>query len=393
MTEPITLPVERITPLEPPAELRTLREERPMSRLAFPDGHVGWLVTRYASARAVLADQRFSARRELRRFPLGGARQQMMEPTPRGMFIGNDPPDHTRYRKLLTGQFTVRRMKGLLPRIEEIVHARLDAMEQAGPPVDLVAEYALPIPSQVICELLGVPYGDRDVFERNTRIMLSMTATVDEVTAARDAITDYLRDLVRRKQAEPADDMLGGLVAGGELDEEELTNMGFLLLVAGHETTSNMLGLGTLALLQHPDQLARLKAEPDLVDNTVEELLRYNSIIQFGTARAALEDVEVEGNVVREGETVVISIPAGNRDPERFDDPDTLDIAKPATGHLAFGHGIHQCLGQQLARMEMRIGYLELFRRFPSLSLAVPVEEVRSRDAAILGLERLPVTW
>jgi cytochrome P450 len=394
MAEPITLPVKRTTPLEPPHELRRLRETAPMTRLAFPDGHVGWLVTGHATARAVLADRRFSARRELRHFPVtGGARRRLDEASPPGMFINADPPDHTRYRRLLTGQFTVNRMRRLTPRIEEIVRARLDAIAQAGPPVDLVSEYALPIPSQVICELLGVPYEDRDTFQRNTRILLSLTATAEQAQEALEDIRGYIRDLVRAKQVEPTDDMLGGLVAAGELTEEELTNMGFLLLVAGHETTSNMLGLGTFALLEHPDQLRALREDPSLIDNTVEELLRYNSIIQFGTSRAALEDVEVGGRLVHAGETVVISIPAGNRDPDRFGSPETLDVTRPATGHLSFGHGIHQCLGQQLARIEMRVGYLELLRRFPTLRLAVPASEIRARDAGILGLHELPVTW
>lgn len=394
MAEPITLPVERTTPLEPPDELRRLREREPMTRLAFPDGHVGWLVTGHATARAVLADRRFSSRRELRRSPvrprLAG---QSMQPAEPGMFIASDPPDHTRYRRLLTGQFTVHRMRQLTPRIEQIVRARLDAMEQTGPPVDLVAEYALPIPSQVICELLGVPYADRGTFQRNTRTLLSLQATAEQARAAADAIRDYIRGLVQEKRAEPTDDMLGGLVASGELTEDELTNMGFLLLIAGHETTSNMLGLGTFTLLEHPDQLRALRDDPTLIDNAVEELLRYNSIIQFGTTRAALEDVEVDGHLVKKGENVVISIPAGNRDPERFDAPETLDVTRPAIGHLAFGHGIHQCLGQQLARIEMRVGYLKLFRRFPTLRLAVPRSEVRTRDSGILGLHELPVTW
>jgi cytochrome P450 len=293
MAEPITLPVERANPLEPPDELRRLRETEPMSRLAFPDGHVGWLVTRHATARAVLADRRFSARRELRHFPVsGGAGRRLDEPAPPGMFISADPPDHTRYRRLLTGQFTVNRMRRLTPRIEEIVRARLDAMARSGPPVDLVSAYALPIPSQVICELLGVPYADRDTFQRNTRILLSLTATAEEAEAAAEEIRGYIRGLVEAKRAVPADDILGGLVASGELTGDELTNVGFLLLVAGHETTSNMLGVGTFALLRHPGQLRALREDPTLIDNTVEELLRHNSIIQFGTSRAALEDVE-----------------------------------------------------------------------------------------------------
>jgi cytochrome P450 len=189
--------------------------------------------------------------------------------------------------------------------------------------------------------------------------------------------------------------MLSGLITSGEdLTDEEISGMGVLLLVAGHETTANMLGLGTLTLLTNPDQLAALRADPSLIDNTVEELMRFLTILQLGTIRTALEDVELAGRVVKAGETLSLSLPAANRDPERFSDPDKFDITRSANGHLSFGHGVHQCLGQQLARIEMRIAYARLFEEFPDLRLAVPVEEVPLRtDMGIYGVHELPVEW
>jgi cytochrome P450 len=312
-----------------------------------------------------------------------------------GVFISMDAPNHTRYRKLLTGQFTVRRMNQLSTRIEEIVLEHLAAMRAQGTSADLVSAYALPIPSLVICELLGVPYDERHGFQEDTAKGLSLESTMEEIRAAFDRIQDFVRDLVRRKRVNPGDDMLSGLItSGADLTDEEISGMGVLLLVAGHETTANMLGLGTLTLLTNPDQLAALRADPSLIDNTVEELMRFLTIIQLGTIRTALEDVELAGHVVRAGETLSLSLPAANRDPERFSNPDKFDITRSANGHLSFGHGVHQCLGQQLARIEMRIAYARLFEEFPDLRLAVPVEEVPLRtDMGIYGVHELPVEW
>jgi cytochrome P450 len=223
---------------------------------------------------------------------------------------------------------------------------------------------------------------------------MNLEHTVEQMNAAVAEIQTYLRDLVRRKRSQHDDDLLSGLMASSDLDEEELTNVVFLLLVAGHETTANMLGLGTFALLQNPGQLAALRSDPALMDNAVEELLRYLTIVQFGTTRTALQDVEVDGQVIKAGDTVSISLPAANRDPEKFEHPDALDVSRAAGGHVAFGHGIHQCLGQQLARIEMRIGYAGLFREFPDLRLAVPAQDVALRDQmSIYGVHNLPVEW
>jgi cytochrome P450 len=385
-----SLPIDRgDRPLDPPAELH---ERGPLSRLAYAGGHTGWLVTSHALARTVLADQRFSSRAELRKFAI--RENPNPEPARPGMFISMDPPDHGHYRKLLTGQFTVRRMNELIPRIQEIATDHIEAMRRTGPPVDLVPSFSLPIPSLVICELLGVPYSDRARFQEQAGRLLRLTSSIKEVRASFDEMEQYLLELVSVKRRKPGDDMLSGLITGGELNDGEIANMGFLLLIAGHETTANMLALGTFTLLTNPEQLALLRSDPGLIDNAVEELLRYLTIVHFGASRTALEDVELAGQVIKAGEPVSISLPVANRDPMRFVDADRLNLKGSAAQHLAFGHGIHQCLGQQLARIEMRIGFNALLRGFPTLRLAVEPDEVPMRDdMAIYGVHKLPVTW
>jgi cytochrome P450 len=394
------LPMERTPgcPFDPPPALAKLP---PMARLDYPDGHAGWLATGYEAARAVLSDPRFSARQELKHSPVRLTSQFGQDrPAPPGMFVTTDPPVHTRYRRLLTGQFTVRRMRLLEPRIEQITTDHLDAMAAAGPPVDLVRAYTLPIPSLVICELLGVPYEDHDFFQEQTARLVAID---EEGVPELAALAGYLGELVRRKRAEPGDDLISGLT--GDLDDEELANLALILLVAGHETTANMLALGVFALLEHPEQRAMFSGESTgggddegtgAVEGAVEELMRWLSILHAGApSRVALEDVEVAGELVRKGETVALSLPAINRDPSLFTDPDELRLGRAeARRHLAFGHGVHQCLGQQLARIEMRIGYRRLFERFPGLRLAVPAAEVPLKErAAVYGVESLPVTW
>lgn len=390
------LPTVRNDPFDPPPELGQLREDQPLQRLTYPDGHVGWLVTSYALSRAVLADRRFSARLELKRFPVQWQEiEGLSSGAPRpGFFIDMDPPEHTRYRRLLTGQFTVRRMNQLRPRIEQIVKDHLDAMAETGPPLDLVEAFALPIPSLVICELLGIPYDDRKEFQHNTAILNRLESSENESAEALQRIMDFLVELVRRKRAEPTDDLLSGLAGTGELSDDEIAGVGMLLLNAGHETTANMFGLGTFALLRHPEQVEHLRGGESSVDYTVEELLRYLTILQFGLPRTALEDLQLDGQLIEAGESVTVSLPTANRDPARFGDADELELSRDASGHLAFGHGIHQCLGQQLARIEMRIGYAALFHRFPALRLAVPAEDVQLRDDMVVyGVHRLLVTW
>ncbi|MFJ2780628.1 cytochrome P450 [Kitasatospora sp. NPDC087315] len=395
----MTLPMHRTCPFDPPPEYQHLRAHDPVARLSFPDGKTGWLLTRHEDVRALLADDRFSSDRlrassPVRRIPVRpedvGARS--------GLLITMDPPEHTHYRRMLTRYFTVRRMRALAPRIAQITADHLDAMERAGPPVDLVRTFALPIPSLVICELLGVPYDDRDRFQRWTSTLLNLEVDEDTALAARDALRDYMLDLAARKRKHPDDALLSALLAddGPEsgLTDEELAGIGRLLLVAGHETTANMLALGTFTLLTHPGQLRDLREHPELTGHAIEELLRYLTIVQFGTVRVATEDVDIAGHHVRAGETVVASLAAANRDPEHFRSPDRLDLTRELSQHVAFGHGIHQCLGQQLARVEMEVAFPALFRRFPTLRLAVLPEQVPMRhDMAIYGVHALPLTW
>ncbi|MFE7663064.1 cytochrome P450 [Streptomyces celluloflavus] len=403
MSQPVPfphgLPTERDAgPFDPPRHITRLREARPVSPMVFPDGHEGWIVTGYDAVRQLMADTRFSSRQDIGilhvPYEIPGL-PAITEPSPQppGMFIAMDPPDHTRLRRMLTGAFTVKRMKQLEERVIGIAERQLDEMARLTPPVDLVKEFALPVPSLVICELLGVPYTDRENFQVNSAKFLNKELPFDEQIAAYTELSAYLAELVTRKRATPGEDILSDLARRADIGIEELTGIAFLLLLAGHETTANMLALGTFALLEHPEQLAELRADPDLLPGAVEELTRYLSIADI-LYRYATEDIELGGEKIGEGSTVLVSTLAANRDPRRFDNPDTLDIRRKARGHLSFGHGIHQCLGQQLARVEMRAGFEGLLRRFPTLELAVPAGEVKLKtNMQIYGVHELPVTW
>ena len=386
-------------PFDPPRGITTLRESRPVSPLLFPDGHEGWLVTGYDEVRQVLADDvSFSSRQDIGPIHVPWETPGMppaTEPSPQvpGLFISMDPPDHSRLRRKLTGAFTVRRMKALEERINEIVEQQLAELATLAPPVDLVKAFATPVPSLVICELLGVPYEDRATFQVNSTQFLVKDQELETKMNAYNAMTSYLAELIVSKRAEPGDDILSDLARDEDLGVDELVGISFLLLFAGHETTANMLALGTFALLEHPEQLAELRAEPALLPEVVEELMRYLSVVDV-FFRYATEDTEIAGETVTKGSTVVVSLLAANRDPRRFDQADELDLHRKARGQLAFGHGVHQCLGQQLARIEMRAGFDGLLRRFPSLRLAVPAGEVKLRtDMTIYGVHALPVTW
>ncbi|GCD41213.1 cytochrome P450 [Streptomyces paromomycinus] len=391
-----TLPTARRSgcPFAPPAELTDARRHGPVSRYTFPGGKPGWLITGYDLVRAVLADQRFSSRKELmRHHPTIDYGDIEVPPAPPGEFLLMDDPEHRRYRKPLAGKFTVRRMRLLTERVEQVTAGCLDAMEKTGPPTDLVTAFAKPIPAVMICELLGVPYEDRGSFQTQVESFMSGETTDEELTAAYTAVQNYLAELVAAKRANPTDDVLSELT-DSDLTDEELRGISLILLAAGLDTTANMLALGTFALLQNPDQLAALRAEPALADRAVEELLRYLSVAKT-FMRMPLEDVELAGHTIEAGSPVILSINTANRDPERFADPHALDLRRQGGGHLAFGHGIHQCLGQQLARVELGVAFPALVNRFPTLRLAVPAEEVELRPeiADIYGVKRLPVTW
>ncbi|MBD0671375.1 cytochrome P450 [Streptomyces sp. CBMA156] len=380
-------------PFDPPAELTDARRHAPMSRFTFPGGEPGWVITGYDLVRSVLADSRFSSRKELMLHPTIDYGGIQAPPAPPGEFLLMDEPLHSRYRKPLTGKFTVRRMRLLAERVARITTERLDAMEETGPPAELVTAFAKPIPAIVICELLGVPYQDRDSFQEQVDSFMNGETSDEDMLAAYTATQDYLARLVAAKRAHPTDDVLSDLT-DSDLTDEELKGISLILLAAGLDTTANMLALGTFALLRNPEQLAALRADPSLTGRAVEELLRYLSVAKT-FMRTALEDVELGGRTVRAGERLILSYNTANRDPDRFPDPHALDLHRQNGGHLAFGHGIHQCLGQQLARVEMQVAFPALLDRFPTLRLAVPPEDVALRPeiADIYGVKSLPVTW
>lgn len=399
---PYGIPLERDHPFDPPAAVMALHRGAEMRRMKYyPEGRLGWLVTSHRLARKVLADTRFSS-------TLGGPAQVPIPmpgldgyldfegdfPTTPGMFIELDPPDHTRLRRKLTGVFTVKRMKELEPRIAQHVEDRLDALAAGPRPVDLVEAFAVPVPSLMICELLGVPYDQRERFEADARAIF----TTDETGAGKEAaigrLFAFIGELVAAKRAAPTDDLLSDLAADDELDDNEVAGMAILLLVAGHETTAKMLALGTMALLENRDQWDLLRERPELMAGGVEELLRYLTIIHTGLIRQVKEDFEFEGHQIKAREYVTVSVQTANRDEAHFIEPDKLDVTGDAKGHLTFGHGVHQCLGQQLARMEMRIAFSGLIDRFPGLRLAVPVHEVPLvTGQSFYGVGELPVTW
>ncbi|MFC7110135.1 cytochrome P450 [Nonomuraea rubra] len=382
--------------LDPAEELARARDGEGVVRVETPWGLPGYLVCRHADVRRVLTDPvRFSSALT----PLRGAGALDPGEAARmraGQLIGLDPPEHTRLRRMLTPEFTARRMRRLEPRITEIVQSALDDLEQAGRPADLVAHFALPVPSLVICELLGVPRADRAAFQDRATRLLDTSLPAEELAAVRREERAYLADLVARARADRGEDLLGTLVRedGDELGADELVGVAGQLLLAGHETTSNMLGLGTLALLRHPDQLAMIREDPARIEPAVEELLRWLSISQSPPPRTTTAEVEVAGQVIPAGALVICSLPAANRDPAFAADPDRLDVTREPAGHVAFGHGVHHCLGAPLARMELRIAFSLLLRRFPGLALADPYERVDFRVfSVVFGLNALRVTW
>ena len=400
MTQAPELPLHmRRNAFNPTPELREIRETTGVRTIISAFGMEVYLVTRHEDVKAVLSDhQRFSNGRPPG-FAVPGApdvSQEEQASARAGNLLGLDPPEHQRLRRMLTPEFTIRRMKRLEPRIAEIVDQQLDAMETAGPPSDLVENFALPIPSLVICELLGVPYDDRSDFQRRTARQLDLSIPIPERVELQRQGRTYMRSLVERSRRQPGQDILGMLIRehGNELTDDELIGIASLLLLAGHETTSNMLGLGSLALLRHPEQLEAVRDDPDAVGPAVEELLRWLSIVHSAIPRITTTDVEIAGVPIPAGQLVFVSLPSGNRDPEFIDSPEVLDIRRGAVGHLAFGHGVHHCLGAPLARMEMRIAFPALLRRFPTLALAEDFDDVQFRSFHfIYGLRSLEVSW
>ena len=382
---------------DPDRLYRELRAERPVARAVGPNGLPFWMITRYADARAALNDPRLA--KDARRIPELLSRQESGPPARAiaeslvGHMLNADPPDHTRLRRLVGRAFTGRAIARLRPRIEQIAAGLADSMAAAGPEVDLLDEFAYPLPMTVICEILGVPEDRRDEFRGWSNTLLS-DAGDDERAAAGAATAAYLAELVADKAAHPADDMLSEIVRAAEdgdsLSPGETTAMAFLLLVAGHETTVNLIGNGVLALLRAPDQLALLRAEPDRVPAAVEELLRYDGPVNLATFRFTTEPVEYSGTTIPAEAFVLVSLIGANRDPDRWADADRLDVGRDPSGHLAFGFGIHHCLGAPLARLEGEIAFRTLLSRFPDLAPAGEPGPHRI-STLIHGRTRLPV--
>ncbi|MDT8914382.1 cytochrome P450 [Amycolatopsis sp. PS_44_ISF1] len=381
------------------ATLERLRAGGRVCPVSMPRGTPSYLVTGYEDARALLNDPRLSkdanGAYELMTAKIGPEHSMSDFGQSLGAhMLSADPPDHTRLRKLVNKAFTARTVARLRPRIEEITAGLLDAMA-VHDRADLVTAFAGPVPITVICELLGIREADRGEFTGWSTTLLSSGAPED-VRPASQAMHEYLVGLVGRKRAEPGEDLLSDLVLttdeGDSLTEGELVAMAFLLLVAGHETTVNLIANATLALLRAPEQLAKLRADPGLMPGAVEEFLRFDGPINIATLRFTTEPVEVGETTIPAGEFVQVSLLAANRDAQRFPDPDRLEVTRRAAGHVGFGHGIHHCVGAPLARLEAEIALGALIARFPELRLAVEPERLRYRQSTLVhGLVELPV--
>ena len=397
-----TYKFQRAGAYEPPAEYEWLRAERPVAQVKLSNGNIAWLLTRYEDSRAALADPRLSAEQMHVAFnEPWEERTKARHHTP-GHFITMDSPRHDVIRRMLTPFFTARRIDAMRPDVEQVVDELIDNMLAGPKPADLAETFAFQLSTIVIYRMLGVPHGDYSFFAHRSTGYRDDVADDEQRARAKlagDEQRAYLERLVRQKSEQPGDDIISSLVErmrAGELTETEVVSISNLLIGAGSDTTANMIGLGMLTLFEHPDVLERLRANPEIAPQVVEELLRYLSIVELSTAsrRVALEDVEIGGQLIRKGEGVLPSIMSGNRDDRVFPNPDVLDIDRAKHEHLAFSHGIHFCLGAPLARLELQQAFTSLTQRVPTMQLAVPAGEVPLRhNMLVFGVERLPVTW
>jgi cytochrome P450 len=384
-------------PFAPPADYQELRETSPISRVRLYDGREAWLFTRYDDIRAVLSHPDVSAETVNPDFPFltpGDKVSKLVQ-----SFQRWDDPRHADRRRMLMPHFTIKRIQGMRPRVQGMIDTIYDRMVEAGPPLDFVENMALALPSTVACDLLGVDYDNHEFFESRFAVRLDRRSSAEEVQAANAEVRRFVDDVVRSKYGAGKPDLIGQFVTQhvetGEVSHEDAVTDAVLLLLAGHETTANMIALGTLVLLQHPDEVARLQADPALVPNAVEELLRYLTISQSMGVRIAAADLEIAGQRIARGDGLIVPVAAGNWDDSVFECPERFDIDRSeARSHITFGFGPHVCLGQPLARMELREVFSSLFERFPDLRLAIPFSEVRFKfDAVFYGLYDLPVTW
>ncbi|MFI9379852.1 cytochrome P450 [Kutzneria sp. NPDC052558] len=388
-------PMARTCPFDPPAAYAGLRETGRLNRVQLYDGETAWVANRYEDIKALFNDPRLSSDRAADGYPKFSPRAEVTHKQVR-LFMFMDDPEHREHRKALLPRFTVRQIDQMRPFITETVDGFLDAMLAAGPPADLVTDLALPVACSTIGHLLGVPYADFELFRDRFTRLITATSGEDAGLVTLEAMT-FLHKLIQDKADDPGDDLLSTLVVE-QLKTERMSHMDLLyiaalMMFAGHETTANMISLGALTLLEHPEQLAALRDGSVPTTAVVEELLRYLSIVDT-VPRVATEDVAVGEHTVRAGEGLVLPLAAANRDPEHFPEPDTFDVRRQARHHLSFGHGIHQCLGQNLARVELEITLDHLFRRVPGLRLAKPVAELPLKSAIeVQGISALPVTW
>lgn len=383
------MPLRRVG-LDPVPELALKRETEPVSRLRLPFGLRAWLVTGYDDAKQVLAATgKFSNDYT----NLMGTTAMSAEQNPGGLGFA-DPPDHTRLRKLLAPEFTMRRLSRLTPRIHEVVEERLDAMAAVDGPVDLMRDFALPIPSLVICELLGVSYDDRDDFQRLSMARFDLFAGVGASFGAISESLAYLIEIVRKQRESPGDGLIGMLVKehGDQIDDRELAGLADGVLTGGFETTASMLALGAIVLLRDREHFESIRRQDDAVDVFVDELLRYLTVVQTAFPRFARERVEIGGERIEPGDIVLVSLSGANRDRAMGSDPERFDPGRGAAPHLAFGWGAHRCVGAELGRMELRAAYPALVRRFPRMRLAVAPEDLPYRQTSIVyGVDSLPV--
>jgi cytochrome P450 len=379
----------RDDPFHPPPEYASLRNNAAVVQANLgAEGRRVWLVMRFEEAKQVLTDTRFSSDSRHPSFPVRRTYSAL---------IRMDPPEHTRYRRMLNAEFSSSRMRELSPAVVELTKGLLDGMATGPQPTDFMRAVAMPLPSLVICHLLGVPADDRDFLTERTAAALQADASQSQIDQAVADLGEYMDDVVRAKARHPGDDLLGRLIRNhverGQCTLDTAADLARLLLVAGHVTTVNMIGLGMLVLLRHPDQLAKLRRHPDRIERAVEELLRHLSITAT-LSRVATADIEVGGVLIREGEPVMVLLSSCNRDERAFDRPDALDLFRSAEKNLAFGWGPHLCLGAALARLELGLVLNEVIRRFPSLRVAVPLEEIPFREKVLIyGVHELPVTW
>jgi len=373
-----------------------LQDHEPLARVKLPYGEEGWLLTRYEDVRTALGDARFSlAEATVHDVP-------RLTPQRYGAILTDqDPPGHTRLRRLVATVFTTRRVEQLRGHAQQITNELLDQMAKAGPPTDLSDALAVPLPGLMICELIGVPYADRDQFRDWVGAWMSVTALTPEQRGEYiGQLAGYLAGLAARRRQDPSDDLLGALVIASEdgdrLTEDEVVALTMVILAAGYESTASQILNFTYALLTHPDQLALLRSRPDLMPGAVEELMRWVPLLAVSDVlpRYALADVELSGGTVRAGEPVLLAKHAANRDRRRYEDPDRLDITRDAQGQLGFGHGAHHCLGAPLARIDIQTALAAVLDRFPALRLAIPEADVEWKTGmAVRGPVALPIAW